>query len=107
MIYAPSKYPNLVDDVLGALVPNIGSAEYKPLVDDIRKKLRSSTNTDNKFVSQSQRSTPRYLRIIATCDDKWIKLFKADSKGEVGVLRWQCVKQNFGDVMWDSAPTVH
>ena len=102
MIYAPSEYPNLVDDVLGALVPKVGSAEYKPLVDGIRKKLCSSTNTDNKFVSQSQRSTPRYLRIIATRDAKRAASFKADSKGDLGVLRWECVDQLFEDVMWDS-----
>jgi len=101
VIYAPSKHPDLVDDVMAALVPKVGSAEYEPLVEGIRKKLCSSTKTDQKFVSQSQRSTPRYLRIIATRDAKRAASFKADSKGDVGVLRWECVDQLFEDVMWD------
>jgi len=106
VIYAPSKHPDLVNDVMAALVPKVGLAEYKPLIEGICKKLRSSPKKDHKFASQSQRSTPRYLRIIATRDKKWAELFKADSKGDVGVLRWEHVDQRFGDIMWDSAPCV-
>lgn len=103
MKYAPSKHPDLVNDVMAALIPTVGLAEYKPLIADIR----SATKTDDQFASQLQRSTPRYLRIIATRDKKRAESFKADSKGDVGVLRWERVDQLFGDVMWDSALCVH
>ncbi len=82
MVYTPSKHPNLVNDVVAALIPKVGLAEYKPLIEGIRQKLRSATTTDHQFASQLQRSTPRYLRIIATRDTKRAESFKADSKGD-------------------------
>jgi hypothetical protein len=91
---------------MGALIPKVGQAEYKPLIEGIRKKLRSNTETNHQFASQLQRATPRFLRIIATRDTRRIQSFKADSKGSVGVLRWNRIDQLFGDVMWDSAPCV-
>ncbi len=104
--YASSKYPDLLNDVVNALDPKLGSAEYKPSVDSLCKKLCSSTRTDQKFESQPQRQTPRYLRILATPDVQKGGMFKADPKGDVGVLRWEYVKQLFKNVMWDSSPSV-
>jgi hypothetical protein len=89
-----------------ALLPVLGSAECKPVVEGIRNKLRSSTKLDQKFAPQPQRSTPRFLRIIATRDKTRGISFKAGSKGDVGVLRWELVTDRFGDVMWDSPLSV-
>ena len=100
--YAPSKNPDLLDQVMTALLPLLGPAEYKPVVEAIHEKLRSSTKLDQKIASQSQRSTPRLLRIIATRDKTRGVSFKADSKGDVGVLRSELVTDRFGDVIWDS-----
>jgi hypothetical protein len=74
----------------------IGSAESKPLVDHYRQKLGSSEPVDQQFASQPLRKTPKYLRIIATADDPPERCFKAESKGDVGVLRWELVKPYFG-----------
>jgi hypothetical protein len=89
---------------MAALIPKVGLAEYKPLIEGICTKLRSTTKA---LASQLHRPTPRYLRIIATRDNKRVESFKADEKGDVGVLRWELIEQLFGDVMWDSAPCVH
>jgi len=89
-----------------ALDLKLGSPEYEPLVDNFCQRLRSFTKINEKLVSQPQRQTPRYLRIIATRDKQCAEQFKADSTGAVGVLRWELVEQLFGDVMWDSSPSV-
>jgi len=103
--YAPSKYPELIDDVMAALEPLVGTAEFKPLVEGVRKKLRSSTIADQEFANKPTRLTPRFLRIIATRDENRLALFKAaDPNG--GVLKWCHVERLFGDVVWDSAPSV-
>jgi len=104
MIYAPSKHPGLVEDVITALIPKVGLADYKPSIEGIRRRLRSATKADQQ--STDQRSSPRFLRIIATRDEKRINMFKADSNGDVGVLRCERVEELFGDIMWDSAPSV-
>jgi len=70
-----------------ALGPKLGSADYKPVVNDIRQQLRSSTRAAEKSESQPQRQTPRFLRIIATRDDQKRERLKADGNGDVGFLR--------------------
>lgn len=98
MQYAPSKYPGLADDIMTVLESMLGSAESKPLIDDYRQKLRSSTASSQKFASQPQRQTPRYLRIIATRDDNQKQRLKAEWKGDVGVMRWESVERYLGSV---------
>jgi hypothetical protein len=80
-------------DVLKSM---LGSAEYRPLVDDYRKKLGSSTAFDQRLASEPPRKTPKYLRIIATRDDERGQRLKAEWKGDVGVLRSDAVEQYFG-----------
>ena len=106
MNYVPSKNPDLLDHVMTALLPSLQPAEYQSVVESIGNKFHSSTILDQKFASQSQRSTPRFLHIIATHDKTHGVLFKADLKGDVGVLQWKLVTNHFGDVMWDSPSSV-
>ena len=87
---------------MDALGPKLGFADYQPVVDDIRKKLRSSTRAAKKFGSQLQRQTARSPRIIATRDDQKREWLKTDGNGDVGFLRWECVEQMFPDVVWDT-----
>jgi hypothetical protein len=72
----------------------LGSVEYKPVVDEYRQKLRSSTALNQQFASQPTRQTPKYLRIIATKEahQRW----KSECKGDVGVLRWELVEGYLG-----------
>jgi hypothetical protein len=102
---SPSKYPELLEDVMTALHSVLGPAEYKPLAEGARKKLRSSTIADQNFAIKPTRLTPSFLRVIATHDEKRIALFKAaDPNG--GVLKWGHVERLFGDAVWDSEPSV-
>ena len=68
--------------------------EYKPVVKEYRKKLRSTTDLNQRFASQPPRKTPKYLRIIATKEahQRW----ESECKGDVGVLRWELVEQYVG-----------
>ena len=93
MQYAPSAYPGLSEDITDVLELMLGLAEYKLLLDQLRKTLRSSTKFDQQFASQPPRQTPKYLRIIATRDDEQEKRLKAEWKGDVGVLQWEGVEQ--------------
>ena len=70
----------------------LGSAVSKSFVD----KLRSSISSDQTFASQPQRKTPRYLRVMVTPNDGQSQRLKAEWKGDVGVLRWECVQQYLG-----------
>jgi len=105
--YAPSAYPDLANDIVDVLELMLGPAEYNPVVDDYRKKLRSSNALNQQFASQPSRKTPKYLRIIATREahERW----KSECKGDVGVLRWELVEQYLGstaDVVMTGAPSV-
>ena len=85
----------------------LGSAEYKPVVDEYRQKLRSSTAFNQRFASQPTRKTPKYLRIIATKEahQRW----KSECKGDVGVLRWELVEGYLGstaDAVMTGSPSV-
>jgi hypothetical protein len=105
--YAPSAYPGLSNDIVDVLELMLGSAEYKPMVDEYREKLRSSITLNQQFVSQLARKTPKYLHIIATKDahQRW----KSECKGDVGVLRWDLVEGYLGstaDVVMTGSPSV-
>jgi hypothetical protein len=95
--YAPSAYPGLSNDIMDVLGLMLGSAEYKPIVDEYRMKLRSSTALNQQFASQPLRKTPKYLRIIATkqAHQRW----ESECKGDVGVLRWELVEQYLGSTV--------
>jgi len=85
----------------------LGPAEYKPVVDEYREKLRSSTALNQQFVSQPSRKTPKYLRIIATKEahQRWT----SECQGDVGVLRWERVEEYLGstaDVVMTGVPSV-
>jgi hypothetical protein len=90
-------------DVVDALGPKLGSADYEPEVNAIRQKLRSFSKAPEE---QSRRPTPRFLRIIATRDDKKRERLNAEKSGDVGFLRWECVDKIFPDVVWDTPPSV-
>jgi hypothetical protein len=85
----------------------LGSGEYKPVVDEYREKLRSSTALNQQFGSQPSRKTPKYLHIIATKEahQRW----ESECKGDVGVLRWELVEGCLGstaDVVKTGSPSV-
>lgn len=77
----------------------LGSAEYKPVVDEYRKKLRSSTALNQQFASQPPRKTSKYLCIIATkeahqlweseCESD-VKVFAMGACGTVSWLNGRC-----------------
>jgi hypothetical protein len=92
MQYAPLQHPGLSEDIVKALDSLLGSAVSKPFVDQ----LRSPTSSDQTFASQPQRQTPRYLRVIASPEDERRQRLKAECKGDVGVLRWECMQQYLG-----------
>lgn len=95
--YAPAAYPGLLNDITDVLESILGSAEYKPVFDEYRKKLRSSTVLDQQFASQPPRKTPKYLRIIATQEahQRWA----SECKGDVVVLRWGLVEEYLGSMV--------
>jgi hypothetical protein len=90
--YAPLKYPELAEDLRSIIDLTVGLDEYKPAVEK-HYRLRSSTSSDQ---TESRRQTPRYLRIIATPDDKQNLRLKAERQGDLGILRWACVEQLVG-----------
>jgi hypothetical protein len=104
--YAPSKYPDLLEDVLSALDAKLGPNEYEPSVSDQRPITRSITKKVENSASQPQRLTPRYLRVIATPNDHQKDRLEAEWKGDVGVLRSVCVERYFPNVVWTTPPSV-
>jgi len=90
--YAPLKYPELAEDLRTIIDSELGLDEYKPVVDEPYH-LRSSTSSNQ---TESRRQTTRYLHIIATPDDKQNLRLKAERKGDLGILRWECVEQLVG-----------
>ncbi|KIL64994.1 hypothetical protein M378DRAFT_105538 [Amanita muscaria Koide BX008] len=100
--YAPIKYPDVPDGITEALKTMLGPAEYKPVVDKCREKLRSFTALNKKFESKASRKTPKYLRIIAPIDAQ--QQWESESQGDVGVLRWELMKTY--DVVMTGAPSV-
>jgi len=108
--YAPSTYPGLSNEIMDVLESMLGNAEYKPLIDEYRNKLRSSGALDGIFATKPLRKTPKYLRIVAAPDDKQEKRLKAEIKGDVGVLRWKVIEDFFGsmaDALTVKVPSVH
>ncbi|KAF8351495.1 hypothetical protein F5887DRAFT_211424 [Amanita rubescens] len=92
--YAPSKYSGLSDELMDAMQSMLGYAEYKPVIEEYRKKLRSTTALNERFESQPSRKTPKYLRIIATrqAHRRW----ESECSGDVGVLRYNLVEAYLG-----------
>jgi len=103
--YAPSKYPDLLEDVKSAFDAKLGLEEYQPSVSDQHPQTRSVTKKAEESASQPQRLTPKFLRIIATPNDHQRERLKAECKGDVGVLRSECVKLYFPNVVW-TTPSV-
>lgn len=92
--YAPLKYPGLLDDIVDAIDSMLGNADYKPVVDEVRMKLRSTTDVNKQLESRPSRQTPKYLRVIATQEAR--QQWKSESSGDVGVLRWELVEAYLG-----------
>ena len=97
MRYAPVEYPGLLDNIMETLESELGSVEYKPIVDEYREKFRSSTVLNERFASQPSQEMPKYLRIIATkgAHERW----ESVCEGDVGVLRWELVE----NYLWSTA----
>lgn len=86
---------------MDALCPKLGSADYKPEVNAIHQKLGGYSKAPEEW---SQRSTPRFLRIVATRDDQEKERLNAEKSGDVGFLRWECVEKMSPDVVWNTSP---
>jgi hypothetical protein len=71
----------------------LGPATYQPTIDGIRRRLRSA---NKQPASSKTRETPWYLRIIASPDDEQEKRLKAEFKGDVGIVKWNVVKECAG-----------
>jgi hypothetical protein len=91
---------------MDALDVKLGPAEYEPSVSDQHPMTHSVTTRVEKSASQPQRLTPKYLRMIATPDDHQRERLKAEWKGDVGVLRSECVEWYFPKVVWTTPPSV-
>ena len=73
----------------------LGPAIQQQAIDGIRSRLRSA----NKQPTSSQtRETPRYLHIIASPDDKQDIRLKAEFQGDVGIVKWNVVKECAGSI---------
>lgn len=90
---------------MNALDVKLGPAEYEPSVSNRHPKTRSVTKRVEKSVSQPQQQTSKYLRIIATPNDHQMERLKAEWKGDVGVLRSECVERYIPNVVW-TTPSV-
>ena len=90
MQYAPTKYPDVPDGIAKALSTMLGSAEYKPVIDKCRDKLRSFTALREELKSKASRKTPKYLRIVAPIDAQ--RQWESEVQGDVGVLRWELME---------------
>ena len=88
---------------MDALGPKLGSADYRPVVNAISGKLRSFSKAPE---GGPRRPTPRFLRIIATRDDKKREGLNAEKTADVGFLRWECVDRMFPNVVWDTSPSI-
>ena len=88
---------------MDALGPKLGSADYEPEINTIRQKLCSYSKAAEEW---SRRSTPRFLRIIATRDDNERERLNPEKSGDMGFLRWEHVDQMFPDVVCDTSPSV-
>ena len=74
-----------------------GEEEYIPVVNAYRQKLRSSTSANSQSNPSATRTTPRFLRVIATPDDEPRRRLEAEPKGDVAILRWKNVQQYLSD----------
>ena len=79
---------------MDAMQSMLGNAEYKPMIEKYRKKLRSTAALNEQFESQPSRPTPKYLRIIATQNAH--RLWESECSGNVGVLRYNLVEAYLG-----------
>jgi len=91
---------------MSALDVKLGPEEYEPSVSDQRPITRSITKRVEELASQPQRLTPKYLRIIATLNDHQKDRLKAEWKGDVGVLRSECLDKYFPNVLWTTPASV-
>ena len=91
---------------MSALDVKLGPDEYEHSVSDRHPITRSVTKRVEGSASQPQRLTPKYLRIIATPNDHQKDRLKAEWKGDVGVLRSECVEQYFPHVVWTTPASV-
>jgi hypothetical protein len=108
--YAPSTYPGLSNEIMDVLESMLGNAKYKPLIDEYRTKLCSSGALDGKFATKPPQKTPKYLRVVVAPDDEQEKHLGAEINGDVGVLRWQVIKDFFGsmvDALTVKVPSVY
>ena len=76
----------------------LGPAIQQQAIDGIRSRLRSANKQPTSSHAQT-RETPRYLRIIASPDDKQEARLKAEFQGDVGVVRWDVVKECAGSIV--------
>ena len=106
MQYAPSKYPGLLEDVKSSLDVKLGPEEYQPSVSDQHPETCNVVKRAEESATQPQRLTPKYLRILATPNDHQREQLKAEWKGDVGVLRSDCVNLYFPNVVWTTPPSV-
>ena len=107
----PYKYPDLVEDITNTLDSMLGPGEYKPVVEKHYCLRSSSALSSQTLVSKPPRQTPRYLQIIATPDasDEQNHRLKAEQKGDVGVLRWDCMEEYVGltiNVVGDTSQSI-
>ena len=93
---------------MNALDVKLGPAESEPSVSSQHTKPRSVTKKEETFASLPQRQTPKYLlnRVIATPNDHQRERLEAEWKGDVGVLRSECVERYFPNVVWATPPSV-
>ena len=76
---------------MDAMQSMLGGAEYKPMIDEYRKKLRSA---GQQLESQPSRQTPKYLGIIATQNAH--RQWESECLGNVAVLRYNLVEAYLG-----------
>jgi hypothetical protein len=105
--YAPIAYPDLKRDMEGLLENMLGSDEYQPVANRYCSKLRSANHEPPPI---PKREVPRYLRIVASPDDKQEHRLLAEPLGNVVTLKWDVVTECIGSVaesVRDSIVTVH
>ena len=62
------------------------------MVKAYRQKLRSSTSANQQSNPLATRTTPRFLRVIATPDDEPHCHLEAKPKGDIAILWWKNVQ---------------
>jgi len=70
----------------------LGPKIFEP-IEGFCSKLRSAKQDPNP---QPNRTTPRYLRVVASPDDEQEVCSRADPLGDVAMLKWDVVKNCIG-----------